>query len=234
VKRLDALVAQWQIPAPGAGALAAFLDLLERDDTAPTTVRDPALAVDAHIADALTGLAVPELAAAATVADLGAGAGVPGLVLAAARPMMRVAAIESTARKCAFLERAIATMGLGNAEVVCARAEEWEAGRGACDAVTARAVAPLPVLVEYAAPLLRMGGVLVAYKGACDAPEEADGAAAAEILGLEPAPVVAVPAFPGADRRSLHVYLKVGSLPNGFPRRAGIARKRPLRASTAG
>lgn len=230
--RLEALGAQWAIPPEGLAALERFLDLLAVDDTAPTSVRERARAVDAHVADALSGLAVPELAAAGRAADLGAGAGVPGLVLAAARPELHVTEVESAGRKCAFMERAIAVMGLRNADVACARAEDWAAGRGACDVVTARALAPLPVLVEYAAPLLAADGVLVAWKGVAEQGEEADGAAAAEILGLEPRDTVEVPPFPGADRRRLYVYLKVRSLPNGYPRRAGMARKRPLRAST--
>jgi 16S rRNA (guanine527-N7)-methyltransferase len=230
--RLEELAAQWAVPPDGLAALERFLDLLATDDTAPTSVRERARAVDAHVADALSGLAVPELAAAGRVADLGAGAGVPGLVLAAARPELQVTEVESAGRKCAFMERAIAAMGLRNADIACARAEDWAAGRAACDAVTARALAPLPVLVEYAAPLLADGGVLVAWKGVAEPGEEADGAAAAEILGLEPARTVEVPPFPGADRRTLYVYLKVRSLPNGYPRRAGMARKRPLRAST--
>ena len=59
-------------------------------------------------------------------------------------------------------------MGLANAEVVCGRAEAWADGLGRCDVVTARALAALPVLCEYAAPLLREGGVLVAWKGAVE------------------------------------------------------------------
>ena len=232
MSRLDELAAQWEVAPDGVAALRALLDVLATDDTAPTTVREPARAIDAHVADALSGLLVPELAAAGRVADIGAGAGVPGLVLAAARPGMGVTEVESVGRKCAFMERLVAAMGLANARVVSARAEEWADGREACDAVTARALAALPVLVEYAAPLLRPGGALVAWKGTPEAGEVADGDHAAQFLGLGPARVVDVPAFPGAQRRSLYVYLKVGSLPNGYPRRPGMARKRPLQAST--
>lgn len=232
--RLAELAERFDLPGSGRAALARLLELLAADDRAPTPIRSPDRAVDAHVADGLSGLLVPELAgaSAARVADLGAGAGVPGLVLAAARPLLRVVAVESLGRKCAFLERAIAAMGLDNATVACTRAEAWAAGRDACDVVTARALAPLPVLVEYAAPLLREGGVLVAWKGAPDAGEVADGAHAAGVLGLAPRSPVAVPPFPGADERALYVYVKVRSLPNGYPRRPGMARKRPLRAST--
>lgn len=232
--RLQALAGQWGVGPGGVEALAALLKLLAEDETAPTTVRDPGRAVDAHVADALSGLAVEELASAGLVADIGAGAGVPGLVLAAARPALRVVELESAGRKCAFMERAIEAMGLANAEVVCVRAEAWDAGRGACDAVTARAVGPLPVLVEYAAPLLREGGALVAWKGVPDAAEAANGAEAARVLGLGPPRIVEIPPFPGADRRRLYVYLKVRSLPNGYPRRPGMARKRPIQASSTG
>ena len=231
-RRLAELAERFGIAAEGREALAACLEALA-DEHAPTTVHAPAQAVETHVADSLAGLTVAALATARTVADIGAGAGLPGLVLAAARPQTSFIEIESVARKCAFIEQTAAAMGLANAEVVCTRAEEWQAGLGRCDAVTARALAPLPVLVEYAAPLLRESGALVAWKGAPDAAEVADGAAAAEVLGLEPAEVVAVDGVGRADRHRLYVYLKVRSLPNGYPRRAGMASKRPLRASTS-
>ena len=101
-------------------------------------------------------------------------------------------------------------------------------GREAYDAVTARALAPLAVLVEYAAPLLRVGGVLVAWKGARDAAAEAAGARAAERLRMAVRGVERVVPFEGARDRHLHVFEKVGATPEGFPRRPGMARKRPL------
>jgi 16S rRNA (guanine527-N7)-methyltransferase len=232
VSDLAAVTAPFAVAPPGLAALDALLRVLAHDPTAPTTVRARGPALHTHIGDALGGLLVPELVAATRVADLGAGAGIPGLVLAAARPEMRVTEVESVGRKCAFMERAIAAMGLHNAEVVCERAETWRAGIERCDAVTARALAPLPVIVEYAAPLLRRGGALIAWKGWPEPAEIADGEAAAALLGFAPARVEPMPAKPGADRRSLYVYLKVRSLPNGYPRRPGMARKRPIRASS--
>src|SRR4051794_40325228 len=112
VTRLADLAVDWEGPADGVPGLARFLALLATDNHAPPTVRDLDRRVDAHAPDALSGPAVPELAAANRVADLGAGAGVPGLVLAAGRPGMQVTEVESASRKCAFLERAIAAMGL--------------------------------------------------------------------------------------------------------------------------
>jgi len=225
-------VERFGLDPEAAAALARLLDLLERDDTAPTTVRARPDALDVHVADSLSGLELPAVRAARRIADIGAGAGFPGLVLAAALPGAQVALVESVGRKCAWLERAIGEMGIANARVVNARAEAWPEGIGAHDLVTARALAPLNVLVEYAAPLLREGGALVAWKGRRDGVEEADGAAAASQLGLEPRDVAAVQPFPDARDRNLHLYLKVGSTPNGYPRRPGMASKRPLRASS--
>jgi 16S rRNA (guanine527-N7)-methyltransferase len=213
-------------------AIERLLELVERDDAAPTTVRARADALDVHVADSLSGLELTAVREARRIADLGSGAGFPGLVLAAALPEAHVALVESVGRKCAWLQRAIDVMGLANAEVVNTRAEAWPEGRGAHDLVAARALAPLNVLAEYAAPLLADGGSLVAWKGRRDPVEEADGAAAAILLGLEPREVVRVEPFPAARDRHLYLYLKVGPTPNQYPRRPGMASKRPLRAST--
>lgn len=231
-QRLAQLAAQYELPADAAAALSRLLGLICGDPTAPTTVREPSVAVDAHVADALVALELGEVRSARRVADLGSGAGFPGLVLAAARPDAEIALVESNRRKCEFLERAAAKMGLANVVVIPERAESWVEGRGTRDLVTARALAPLPVLVEYAAPLLAAGGALVAWKGARDAAEEADGAAAAAATGLELAEVRPVRPWPAAERLHLHLYMKVGLTPNRFPRRPGIASKRPLRASS--
>ena len=224
--RLDELAAQHGLSADRAQRLAWILELVRDDPTAPTTVTDPVASVDAHLADSLAGLVVDELRAARRIADLGAGAGFPGLALAVALPDAEVDLIESLSRKCAFLERAIEAGMVTNARVACARVEDWP-GRD-LDAVTVRAVAPLAVLVEYAAPLLRVGGALVAWKGRRDAAEEAGGRAAAALVGLAPGEIRPVEGVPGADHRHLHLYPKVAETPERFPRRAGMARKRPL------
>ena len=198
------------------------------DPSAPTSVRAPDVARDVHLADSLAGLEIDAVREAARIADLGSGAGLPGLVLAIARPEAEVVLVESVGKKCAWLERTVETLGLQNARVACARAEELD--EPPFDVVTARAVAALPVLCEYAAPLLREGGVLVAWKGAVEAREEADGLHAATALGLEREGVRAVEPYPGSERRTLHVFRKVSPTPAGYPRRPGMAAKRPLTA----
>lgn len=226
IVRLGELAAEHGMPADAQARLQALLELLRDDPTAPTTVTEPAAAVQAHVADSLDGLRIPEIRAANSIADLGTGAGLPGIPLAIALPAARVHLVESLSRKCAFLERALEASATANASVVCARAEAWDE-RG-LDVVCARAVAPLAVLVEYAAPLLRAGGTFVAWKARRDEAEERAGSDAAAMLGLEPGETVAVAPRPGAAHRTLYVYSKVRPTPPRFPRRPGIARKRPL------
>ena len=226
--RLDDLASEWSLPAGARQQLEQVLVAVAEEPSAITAVRDPATAVDAHVSDSLAGLAVPELRTGRHIADLGSGGGFPGLVLAAARPDASVLLVESVGRKCTFLRRAAGAAGLGNAEVVHARAEAWTAGLGAMDVATARAVAPTAVLAEYAAPLLVEGGVLVAWKGRRDRDEERDAAAAAEVLGLDVEAAVPVAPRPGADERHLVVLRKVAPTPARYPRRPGMARKHPL------
>ena len=231
-RRLSDLAEQYDLPAESIPALKTLLEILATDPAAPTTITDPLAAVDAHVADALVALDLDPVRRAGFIADLGAGAGFPGLGLAAALPAAHVALVEASAKKCAFLARTAEAIGLRNVEVVATRAEEWVDGAGRCDVVTARAVAPLNVLVEYAAPLLTDRGVLVAWKGRRDSEEDADASAAASATGLQPHAVRQVRPWEGAEHLHLHLYMKVRTTPNRFPRRAGMARKRPLRAST--
>jgi 16S rRNA (guanine527-N7)-methyltransferase len=231
-QRLQELAERYGLPDEAPRQLRTILQAVAQEPTSITTVRDAERGVDVHVADSLAGLEIEQLRAAEAIADLGAGGGFPGLVLAVARPAAHVTLVESVGKKCEFLRRAADAAGLGNVEVVNARAESWPEGIGTQDVVTARALAPLSVLAEYAAPLLRAGAALVAYKGRRDPSEEADGLAAAAILGLEAQDPLPVTPFPAADARTLYVYLKVRPTPDRFPRRAGMARKRPLRGST--
>jgi 16S rRNA (guanine527-N7)-methyltransferase len=212
-----------------------LLEALAAEADPHTTVSAPAEALDAHVADSLSGLAVSDLGRARRIADVGAGAGFPGLALAIALPRARVDLIESAGRKTAVIGRLAQAAKLSNARAITARAEDWAGtpaalggGGDAYDAVVARAVAALPVLVEYAAPLLREGGVLVAWKGTRGSVEEDAGARAAAEVGLERDQVLRVEPFEGARDRHLHVFRKIAPTPERFPRRAGMAAKRPL------
>jgi 16S rRNA (guanine527-N7)-methyltransferase len=225
---LRAALERHRLSSAQLAQLTAILEAIERDEHAPTAVRDRHEAIDAHLADSLVGLDIDELRRASTLADLGAGAGFPGLPLAVALPRANLRLLESQRRKCDFLERLCDTAEIANATVVCARVEEWSGGIGANDAVVARALAPQPVVLEYAAPLLRLGGTLVDWRGRRDERQEQAAAAAAAALGMRLLEVRHVHPFAGATDRHVHVFVKDRPTPERYPRRAGIARKRPL------
>jgi 16S rRNA (guanine527-N7)-methyltransferase len=208
--------------------IEALLTLLEHDEHAPTGIRDRESATDRHVADSLAAVTIAPLRDARRIADLGSGSGFPGLAVAVALPDAAVALVESHRRKCEFLVRACEVASLANARVVCARAEEWGEGRLNNDAVLARALAEQPVVLEYAAPLLRVGGTLVDWRGERDPGEEEAADRAAAVLGLDRATVLRVVPFAGAKHRHLHVFTKVADTPERFPRRPGMALKRPL------
>jgi 16S rRNA (guanine527-N7)-methyltransferase len=222
------LVARFELEPAAEGHLGALLDAVVADPAAPTAVRGAEGVAERHLADSLVALELDHVRSARRIADLGSGAGFPGLALAVALPDARVALVESAARKCAFLDRTVVAADVRNAHVVHARAEEWEDGVGAHDLVTARALAALPVVLEYAAPLLAPEGALVAWRGRRDELAEAAAAGAARELGLEAGEVRHVRPYPGARDRHLHEFRKVRPTPPHFPRRAGMARKRPL------
>ena len=206
----------------------AVLDVLREDEHAPTAVRDTEQAVDIHLADSLAALEIEAIGAAGVLADLGAGAGFPGFAIAIALPGAEVSLVESNQRRCEFLERVRIHAGIENARVVRARAEEWREGLSRNDVVMVRALAAQPVVLEYAAPLLRMGGSLVDWRGRRLGAEEDASLAVAEVLGLRRLEIRRVEPFEGATDRHLHVFQKVGETPERFPRRPGMARKRPL------
>jgi len=194
-----------------------------------SSVREPARAWRVHVEDGLAGLEVEELREARRIADIGSGAGFPGLVLAVALPRAEVDLIESVSRKCAFMRRAIAASGISNARVLDARSEQVAASeaRETYDAVTARAVGRLSTLAELASPLLREGGVLIAWKGRRDADEEAQAERAVSQLAMRPERILDVGDRAGSKHRHLHLVRKSGPTPSDLPRRPGMAKKRP-------
>jgi 16S rRNA (guanine527-N7)-methyltransferase len=226
--RLAALAERHGIRPDAVTQLTRLLELVTTDPLAPTTVRSPARALDDHLADSLVALELEAVHGRSHVADLGSGAGFPGLPLAIVLADTHFTLVESSARKCAFIERAIDVCAVTNATVVNARAEAWPDGIAACDLVLARALAPLAVVAEYGAPLLREGGALVIWRGRRDPEDEAAGARAAIELGLEPHAPQHVTPYAAALNRHLQLMFKVAPTPERFPRRPGVARKRPL------
>jgi 16S rRNA (guanine527-N7)-methyltransferase len=211
-----------------AAALVALLDRLSLEEQNLTSVEGLEPGIDRHLADSLAALALPAVAEASSAVDLGSGAGFPGLPLAAARPGMQVTLVESERRKADWLRRA--SEPFSNVRVVADRSEHLAAReRERWPLATARALGPLPVVLELAAPLVAPGGTLVVWRGdTAPTPLERAGAArAAAELGLVPGPETAVRPFAGA-RRHLLEFRKDRPTPSRYPRRAGRAAKRPI------
>jgi 16S rRNA (guanine527-N7)-methyltransferase len=208
--------------------LEKVLELLAAERASVSSVVDER-AWKVHVEDSLTGLEVAGLREARTIADVGAGAGFPGLVLAVALPEAHVDLIESVGRKCDFMRLAAAAAQIDNLRVLNLRSEELAAGegRGAYDAVTARAVGRLSTLAELASPLLKPNGVLVAWKGKRDEEEESQLDRAAESLAMRPESILPVGDRAGSSHRHLHVIRKSGPTPGNLPRNPGMAKKRP-------
>lgn len=195
-----------------------------------TRVVEPDAVARLHLLDALAALPMIDRVAPATALDLGSGGGVPGLVLALARPGMQWTLVDSVRKKADALRAFADALRLPNVEVVAERAEVLGHDvrhRSAHDLVTARACAALPVLAEYALPLLRVGGQLIAWKGPIG-PDELDaGAAAASVLGGDAPSVLPAGHAALGDHRFV-VITKVGITPDVYPRRAGVPARRPL------
>ena len=164
--------------------LQTVLALLEGDEHAPTAIRTREHAAQAHVADSLVALELEVVRSAQRIADLGSGVGFPGLALAVALPGAQVCLVESHGRRCDFLTGLCAAVHIENARVVCARAEEWRDGISRQELVVARALAPQTVVLEYAAPLLCVGGSLVDWRGKRERTAEAAADRAAAVLGL--------------------------------------------------
>ena len=176
-----------------------------------TAVRDSVKARRLHVDESLEALETVERFEGSIV-DVGSGGGAPGIPLAAALPLREVTLLESQRRTCDFLEGW--TREFPNLRVVCGRAEEQPVD--SYGVAIAKALAPPPVAAEWCLPLVAPGGAAVLFVGPSAEAERV--AAVAERLTAE-----LVESPPG-----MLVLQKVGATPAGFPRRPGIARKRPL------
>ena len=199
-----------------------------------TAIREPAAVAVSHVVDSLSGLAVLRERDADRWIDLGSGGGYPGLPLAAAYPAARALLLEPIAKKARFLSVVGAATGLADTvEAAAVRAEALAQDprhRGRWPAVVARAVAPLPELVELAVPLLARGGCLVAWKRGEIAEELAAAEHAIDALGggtIE----VRDTSVAGLDGHRLVIVTRLGEVPATYPRDPGTRRRRPWSAT---
>lgn len=163
--------------------------------------------------------------------DVGSGGGFPGLPLRLGLPRLRMTLVEATGKKVEFQEAVIAALGLTGVEAIAERAEtlaHWPAHRESYDAAFARALAPLPVLLELTLPFLRVGGLLVTQRRGDLAAEVAAATFACQTLGGGPPRIEPVTVPPLADGRALIVVEKTAVTPSAYPRRPGVPAKHPL------
>lgn len=225
--------AAWGLPltADQCALFSIYATELQRwnEHTNLTAITDRDAIYRRHFLDALA-LARFWGAPPGRMIDIGSGAGFPGVPLAIVYPTIQLTLVDSVGKKTAFLSHLIGRLRLSGAQVLTARAEELghlSEHRESHDLVTARAVADLRVLAEYALPLLRVGGRLLAPKGP-GAYAEAEAAAHAvsllggELLGVEPIEL------PGLEPRTVVVIQKRAPTDRRYPRPVGVPARKPL------
>jgi 16S rRNA (guanine527-N7)-methyltransferase len=203
-----------------ATALAILVHELCTTPIGVTAVRDPATAWERHVLDALRGVEAVDECPPGALVDVGSGGGVPGLVLGLLRPGRALHLVEATGRKAAFIQETAVRMGI-EATVHAGRSEELAAHgaplRDACACACARALATPAAAAELCLPFVAPGGRAVLWVG-----EQVDAVAVAAAGRA----LAAAPLAPAPD--GLLVLEKQGATPARFPRRAGVAARRPL------
>ena len=187
-----------------------------------TAIKDEKDFAIKHIVDSLAAAKfVPK---GAKLLDIGAGAGFPSVPLAVALPNVEVTALDATSKKANFIAEAAKELRLDNLRAVCGRAEEQTAMFEKFDVVTARAVASLNILLELSAPMLKTGGVFIAYKSDESELENVKTALAKLNMRLKDK----VSLLLEDNRRALLLFEKTAPTPEIYPRRYGIIKKSPL------
>lgn len=210
----------------------AFTELLCRVNahTNLTAIREVPDIIAKHYADCL--LAEPYFPQEATVLDVGCGGGFPSVPLAIARPDLQITAVDSTAKKIAFVQAAAASQKMSNLNPLCARIEDPSLARmkGNFDVGTSRAVAKLSVLVELILPYIKVGGLLIALKGAAGDAEVAEASTAIQTLGSEVESIEhkALKQDSIEESRAIILIRKVCQTPPQYPRQYAAILKKPL------
>jgi 16S rRNA (guanine527-N7)-methyltransferase len=192
-----------------------------------TAITEPRDIMVKHFLDSVIPLSYTEFEAGYTLLDIGTGAGFPGLPMAILHPELKLTLMDANGKKITFLtelaEKLAKIIPL-DVKIVKARAEDHARGelRASFDIVTARAVAPLAVLAEYAMPYVKTEGVFLALKGASESYE--DGAVMVEELGGDLADFAEY-VLPGGDLRRVFIIEKIGITPKKYPRSNAVIKK---------
>jgi 16S rRNA (guanine527-N7)-methyltransferase len=196
-----------------------------------TAIRESESIRAKHFLDSLSCILAWRDAPPERLIDIGTGAGFPGIPLKILQPSLNLALVESVGKKAEFCRHVAADLGLEKVEVVQSRAEEigqMPKYRERFDWAVARAVANLPILVEYLLPLVRVGGAILAQKGESGPAEAHASDKAARLLGGRMRKLIKVD-LPGvAEERYLVIIDKVAATPPNYPRRVGVPSKKPL------
>eukprot|EP00210_Caulerpa_lentillifera_P001969 g1889.t1 len=163
--------------------------------------------------------------------DVGSGAGIPGIPISIMRPDWKIVCIESTHKKCNFIQEVITLCKLANVEVIRGRCEEiakQEHHRERYDVVVSRGVASFPVLLEYCLPFLMLNGLFIAPKGSQVEMEVNSAQSALTILGGELISIEQVDSQGTTGQRTAILTRKIKPTPSKYPRRPGLPTKRPL------
>jgi 16S rRNA (guanine527-N7)-methyltransferase len=199
-----------------------------------TSITDPDEVRIKHFLDSLSCHLVLSPRSKSQVIDVGTGGGFPGLVLKLLYPEIALVLADSVAKKTAFLSLVVQELDLDQVSVLTERAEnlgQMPEHREKYDLAVARAVAGLPVLVEYLLPLVKVGGIMLAQKGESAIKELSEAEGAIAILGGKAQSPVEVNLPGTSDKRYLLVIEKISPTPSKYPRRVGIPAKRPLKLS---
>lgn len=191
-----------------------------------TAITDPTEIQIKHFEDSLALLQILSLKDQ-TMIDIGSGAGLPGIPLKIACPEIKLILLDATKKKTEFLKHIVQTLDLKNVGIVWARAEEYAQYKiDHFDLAVARAVAKTNVLAELCLPFVKIGGLFVAYKEDLVENEVERAGYAIKILGGRLKDIKKVKV--GEMVRSLVMIEKIAPTPSNFPRRAGLANKKPL------
>lgn len=193
-----------------------------------TAITDPQEIKIKHFEDSLALLKVLSLTDQSVI-DVGSGAGFPGIPLKIVCPKIKLTLLEATQKKAEFLKYIVAKLSLSGVEVVWGRAEEFaKENREIFDLALSRAVAKLNVLSEYCLPLVKVKGLFVAYKEEEIEKEVEESLPAIQSLGGKLKEIKKVKLPDSEITRSLVLIQKISPTPAAYPRRAGMAKKRPL------
>ncbi len=213
--------------------LQAYMDmLLERNEKINlTAITEKDEILIKHFLDSLTLISRKELFNGASFIDIGAGAGFPSIPVKIVRPDLRVTMLDSLNKRVSFLNDVIDKLKLEGIRAVHFRAEDGARTdmRESFDIASARAVADLSVLAEYALPFVKTGGYFIAMKGSAPSEEIEGGKKAVKVMGGEIVRVDNIHIDEGNLNHTLVVIKKVKKTPSKYPRKAGKPSKEPLK-----